>query len=136
MLSIMLQNLQYLKEFLSFLNLLDSFPLSHTFFPFLQLLSLPQRLTCGYHTSIQIYILHRTTEMNFCSGMTCDYLFSLALQDHTKKYPASCQLLVPKKQHVDRTINHRVSAKGMKSCRFSRWEEDGSQNNSEEVRGS
>lgn len=48
--------------------------------------------------------------------MACDYLFSLALQDHTWKYPASCQLLVPKKQCVGKAINLKGSAKVMKSC--------------------
>lgn len=48
--------------------------------------------------------------------MTCACLFSLALQDHTRKYSAFCQLLILKNQHVGRTINHKGSAKVINLC--------------------
>lgn len=115
----MLQNLKYLKEFLSFLSVLDSFPFSHTLFPFLQLLSLPQGLTCGHHTSIEICNQMHSPQ-SYRNDVLQPYDLQLCFQSCPtrphKEVSCLCQLPVPKKQRIGRSINQGGSAKVMKSC--------------------
>lgn len=115
----MLQNLQYLKEFLSFLNLLDSFPFSHTLFPFLSYNFFLYHkawhvVTILLYKSITKCILHRTTEVMFCSRMTCDCFQSRPTRPH-KEVSCLCRLPVPKKQRVGRSTDQGGAAKVMKS---------------------